>query len=104
MVREKNKSAFWEANASGPVIVTKIANKANVVAFHDNASRNEHAPCDCLGIELNALHQAHLLLFGSGSSCIFDDGPVRLWSAGVVVRVNHRIELWRRISIRGDVG
>ena len=44
----------------------KVIYKADVVALHSNACRNQYAPCDGLWIKFDALKQAHFLLLVRG--------------------------------------
>lgn len=41
--------------------LTEVVDKDNIESFHDNASRDENTPRDSLGIQLDALHEGHLL-------------------------------------------
>lgn len=58
--------------------LTKVINQADIVAFHDNAGRDEHAPCDGLGIQLEALHQSHAALLVGSRTRAFNDGGMHL--------------------------
>jgi hypothetical protein len=90
--------------------LTKVAQEAEIISLHGNASRDEHAPGDSFGVEPNALHERHVLL--TIGRCLRPMHEAR--EGGVVVlrglsglvgrlRRSHRC-FWSRVSCIGCSG
>lgn len=87
---------------------TKIVDKTNVITLHHNTSRDEDAPKDSLGVELDALAEGHLALLVSGGTGMLDDVTVRLAGVRAVEpgrlipgQVNSGRSIGRRLWRRG---
>lgn len=63
---------------TGSARLTEIVDQADIEAFHDNAGRDEKTPGDSLGVQLDALHERHVMLLFSSIASMLDDGSVGL--------------------------
>lgn len=57
---------------------TEIVDETDVVALHNNASRNKNTPCNSLGIQPKTLQQGHVAFLLGGRTGIVNDRRVRL--------------------------
>lgn len=78
-------------------ILTKVVDQYNVKALHDDAGRDQNTPCDSLGIQLDALHEGHVLLLVCSRARMVDHirmclawiGFMSLWDSSRDLFVRH---------------
>lgn len=65
----------------------EIGKEADIVTFHGYTCGNKYRPPDRLGIELDALPQAHRVFFLSGEPRIIDDPICSLLMVVVIAKL-----------------